>query len=696
MTITEAPPDHRTDDGLGGAGTETVGDVPAGGVTGDDRADATQPPEPTLPSGEGSPWRDRFHAPTRSGWITIGIALLAAVLYTWGLGQAGVANDYYTAAVKAMSTSWKAFFYGSIDAGSFITVDKPPAALWVMALSARLFGFSTWSMLLPQAAAGVGSVLIVHRLVREWMGNVAAHLAALALAVTPVAVVMFRYNNPDALLTLLGLGAAWAMWVALKTGRTRWLVVAAALVGLAFETKMLQAFVILPAFIGVYLLAGPPKLGKRLWQLAVAAVTVVVSAGWWVAIVALVPASSRPYIGSTTDNSILSLVFGYNGLSRLFGGEGPGSGSGPTGGGGPAGGGGGGMAGFGGAVSWLRMFNSEIGGQVAWLIPIALLGLAAGLWLTRRAGRTDLTRAGWLLWGGWAVISMVVFSRAEGIFHPYYTVQLAPAIAALAGAGAVALWQLGRRYHAMRVALPLAVVATAAWAVVLLGRTPDFAPWLSPLIIAGAALGAAGLWVGATLRHRTVTLGAATVAGLTLLAGPTAYALTTVANPSSGSLASAGPSSAGTGFPGGGGPGGAGGPGGSTATSIDGDTELVAYLEANQGDATWLVAAFSSHASSPIIIATDQPVMTIGGFNGQDPAPTLEQFQQYVASGELRYVLVDATGGGFGPGGGGPGGAGTTSEISTWVTQNGTAVDASAYGGATTGTLYDLSALATG
>lgn len=662
----------------------------------DDAGGTTPPPaEPTPPTAEGSPWRDRFHAPTRSGWITIAIALLAAGLYTWGLGSAGVANDYYTAAVKAMTVSWKAFFYGSIDSGSFITVDKPPASLWVMALSARIFGFSTWSMLLPQAAAGVASVLIVHRIVREWMGNVAAHLAALAFALTPVAVVMFRYNNPDALLTLLGLGSAWAIWIALKTGHTRWLVLSAALVGLAFETKMLQALVVLPAFVAVYLFFGPPKLGKRLWQLALAAVTVLVSAGWWIAIVALVPASSRPYIGSTTDNSIISLVLGYNGLNRIFGGEGPSGG-----GGGPTGGGGGG---FGGAVSWLRMFNSEVGGQVAWLIPLALIGLGAGLWLTRRplsrsAGplgpdRNDLTRAGWVLWGAWALVSLVVFSRAEGIFHPYYTVQLAPAIAALAGAGAIALWQLGRRHPATRWLLPAAIVLTAGVAVVILRRTPDFASWLPGLIIVGAAVSAAGLWVGSSLRHRTLTLAAAGIAGLTLLAGPTAYSLTTVAHTQTGSLAAAGPSSAGDGFPGGGpggGPGAGGGPGGSASTSIDGDTELVAWLEANQGDATWLVAAFSSHSSASIILATDEPVMTIGGFNGQDPAPTLEQFRAYVASGALRYVVVDAGGLGGGPGGGGPGGG--SSEITTWVTENGTVVDT---GTAANATVYDLSALAT-
>ncbi|MCB1017519.1 MAG: glycosyltransferase family 39 protein, partial [Acidimicrobiales bacterium] len=571
MTLTDAPAVDLAD-APAHPGRPTAGDRPA--------PDAPPPSEPTPPAASGSPWRDHLHAPTRSGWITIGIAALAAALYTWGLGSAGVANDYYAAAVKAMSTSWKAFFYGSIDSGSFITVDKPPASLWVMALSARVFGFGTWSMLLPQAAAGVGSVLILHRIVREWMGDVAAHLAALGLAVTPVAVVMFRYNNPDALLTLLGLGSAWAVWIAVKTGRTRWLVLGAALLGLAFETKMLQALVVLPALVAAYLFFGPPKLGRRLWQLAVAAVTVVVSAGWWIAIVALVPASSRPYIGSTDDNSILSLVLGYNGLNRIFGGEGPASGAGPTG-GGPGGGGG-----FGGAVGWLRMLNSENAGQIAWLLPLALVGLAAGAWLARRpvagstgpfgADRLRLTRAGWMLWGTWALVSLVVFSRAEGIFHPYYTVQLAPAVAALAGAGALALWQLGRRHRALGWLLPATVVVTAGVAVLILRRTPDFAPYLPLLVMAGAALAAAGLWLGGTLRHRTLTLGAAALAGLTLLAGPTAYSLTTVAHAQSGSLAAAGPTTTATTGPG-------GGPGASSGTSIEGDTELVAWLEANQG-----------------------------------------------------------------------------------------------------------------
>jgi 4-amino-4-deoxy-L-arabinose transferase-like glycosyltransferase len=614
----------------------------------------------------------RFGRPTPSGWITGAIGALTAVLYTWNLSSVAYGNDYYTAAVRAMSSSWKAFLFGSIDPGSFITVDKPPAALWLQALSVRIFGFSSWSILLPEALAGVASVLLLHHLVRKWAGDTAAHLAALAFALTPVAVLMFRYNNPDAVLTLLGLAAAWALWRALETGRTRFLLFAAGLTGLAFQTKMLQAFLVLPAFGLVYLVAGPPRLGRRIAQLAMAAGVLVVSAGWWVALVELWPASSRPFIGGTTDNSILSLIFGYNGLSRLFGGQGP------AGGGGAGGGGPGGGAGFGGTAGLLRLFNPVNGGQVAWLLPMAAAGLVAGLWATRGARRTDLERAGWLLWGGWAAVCFVVFSTAQGIYHPYYTVQLAPAAAALAGAGSVAIWKLGRGRPWVRMALPAAIVATAAVTVGLLRRTPDFQPWLRPAIVGGAALAAAGIWLAWQLRRRLLLAVSAGLAAITLLAAPAAYAVATIGNAQTGAIVAAGPASAN------GGPGaglGGGGPGGNVAV----DVHLISYLEANQGSSTFLVAAFGAHASAPIIIATGKPVITIGGFSGSDPAPTLEQFQSLVAEVKVRFVLVG--GGGFGGGGAGGG----NSSITEWVTANGKQVAAGTYGGSGNGgALYDL------
>ncbi|HZP28627.1 MAG TPA: glycosyltransferase family 39 protein [Acidimicrobiia bacterium] len=614
--------------------------------------------------------RRSLPAPSRSGWITGAIAVLTAVLYTWSLSSVGYANSYYTAAVKAGGVSWKAFFFGSIDPGNFITVDKPPAALWVQALSARIFGFSSLSMLLPEALAGVASVLILHRLVRKWAGDAAAHLAALAFALTPVAVLMFRYNNPDAFLTFLCLAAAWALWSAVETGRTRRLVLSAVLLGFAFNTKMLQAFLVVPAFVLVYLVAGKPKLWARIRQLAAALVALVVSSGWWIAVVALWPASSRPYIGSTSDNSILSLLFGYNGLSRIFGGSGPSGGGGV---GGAAGGGGG----FGGSPGLLRMFNLANGGQISWLLPLALVGLAGGLWLTRRNRRTDPARAGYLLWGGWMLVCVAVFSLSTGVFHQYYSVQLAPAVAALAGAGSVALWKLGGHARWFRWVLPAAIVVTAGWAVMLLDRTPDYHPWLRPAIVAGAAVAAAGLWLGRWLRRRAVVLVAAGVAAATLLAGPAAYALTTVQSAQTGSIVSAGPATSGTGGFGGG----AGDFGGAPTT----DAALVAYLEAHRGNARYLVAAFGSQSSAPIIIATGEPVMTIGGFNGSDPAPTLAQFVALVAKGEVRYVLVNGNGG-FGPGAGAGG-----RSIANWVTTHGKEVQLADSTNAGGGTLYDVS-----
>ena len=635
-----------------------------------------------LPGRPRRSWPPSWRRPSQSGWIVAAIAALTAVLYTWSLSSVGYGNSYYAAAVKSAATSWKALFFGSIDPGSFITVDKPPAAFWLQGLSARLFGFSSWSMLVPEALAGVASVLILHHLVRKWAGDWAAHLAAIAFALTPVAVEMFRYNNPDALLTLLCLGAAWALWSAVETGRTRTLVLSAALVGLAFDTKMLQAFLVLPAFILVYLVAGKPKLAKRLKQLVLALVALIVSSGWWVAAVALWPASSRPYIGSTTNNSILSLIFGYNGLSRIFGTS--------TGGGGGAPGGGGGNA-FGGTPGLLRMFNVANGGQISWLLPLAAVGLAAGLWLTRRGPRTDRGRAGWMLWGGWALACLAVFSLSQGIFHQYYSIQLAPAVAALAGAGAVALWRLGRAHHAWRWLLPAIIVVTAGWAVALLNRTPSYDAWLRPVILFGAALVAAGFWLGERLRHRALVLAAAAAATIVLLAGPAAYAITTVLHPGSGSIVAAGPSSgAALGGPGGGPtaggtPGNGAGSGIGAGSSGAADAALARYLTAHRGNAEYLVAAFSSHSSAPIIIATGDPVITIGGFNGNDPTPTLAQFERLVAEGKVRYVLVDSTGGGPG----GPGGS-TTSSISQWVVANGKQVPSNDYGGSG-GTLYDVS-----
>jgi 4-amino-4-deoxy-L-arabinose transferase-like glycosyltransferase len=630
----------------------------------------------------------------------LALLLGTAVLYLWDLGASGYANSFYAAAVQAGSQSWKAMLFGSLDAANLITVDKPPASLWVMDLSARVFGFSSWSLLAPQALEGVASVALLYAAVRRVATPAAALLAGGVLALTPVATLMFRFDNPDALLVLTLVGAAYATTRALEAASTRWLALAGALIGLGFMTKMLQALILVPVLAGVYLLAAPTGIRRRLGQLMTAGLALVVSAGWWVALVTLWPAGSRPYIGGSQGNSILELTFGYNGFGRLTGNE---TGS--------VGGGAAGQTGRWGATGLLRMFNSEMGGQISWLIPASLLLLVAGLAAQRRAGRTDRVRAALLLWGGWLVLTALVFSFAKGIIHPYYTVALAPAIGAVVGIGGVHLWQRRGSWFA-RAALAAVVLASAWWSVVLLRRSPTWHPELRTLVIGFGITAAIGLLAAPWLHRRAVPAiaAAAIVVGL---AGPAAASLQTAATPHSGAIPSAGPAVVGGNGPGGrpgrggfaGGPpaGGFGGPppgatAGTTRGGVGGqgglgglldaatpDAALVTALKANADSYTWVAAAIGANSAAGVQIATGKPVMALGGFNGSDPAPTLAQFQQYVAQGKVHYFLSGGGRGG-GPGGGQNGGSSTTTEISNWVAANYTATT---IGGVT---VYDLTA----
>jgi 4-amino-4-deoxy-L-arabinose transferase-like glycosyltransferase len=606
-------------------------------------------------------------------------ALLVAtfVLYVWDLDRNGWANAYYSAAVLAGTKSWTAFFFGSLDASNFITVDKSPAFLWVMEVSARIFGFNQWSVLVPQAIEGVATVAIVFVAVRRWFGPAAGIIAGAVVALTPVAAMMFRFNNPDALLVLLLTAAMYATLRATENGSTRWLVLAAALIGTAFLAKMLQAFVIVPVVVLVYLFAGRPKLGKRIKQLVVAGVTLVVASGWWVAIVELWPAASRPYIGGSQDNSLLSLIFGYNGFGRITGNE---TGS---------------VGGFGalgsrwGVTGWNRLFLSEFGGQISWLIPAALILLAAGLWITFRARRTDLARASYLMWGGGLLVTGAVFSFAQGIIHPYYSIALAPAIGALIGAGSVELWR--RRQHlAARLTLSGALAATSVWAFVLLDRTPDWYPELKMAIL-GFGLLASAMIAAGPLPMRRLAAPVASVALLAALAGPAAYTLDTVMSAHSGAIPSAGPAVASaTGF--GPGPAGrtftgppagafagappAGGRGGNFLNASTPSSALTALLQSNASAYRWVAATIDANSAAGYELATGDTVMAIGGFNGSDPAPTLAQFQAYVARGEVHYFV--------GRGGAMRGGGGTASEIQTWVSSHFTATTVDGV------TVYDL------
>ncbi len=476
-------------------------------------------------------WRGPATDPAWARPAFLGLLAATAVLYLWGLGASGWANSYYSAAAQAASQSWKAFFFGSTDAANFITIDKTPASIWPMAISARIFGVSSWSILVPQALEGVGVVALLYATVKRWFSPGAALLAGAVTALTPVAALMFRFNNPDALLVLLLTAAAYAMTRALEAGKTRWLVAVGAFVGFAFLAKELQAFLVLPGFAVVYLLAGPPKLGKRIAQVIALGVTTIVAGGWWVAIVQLTPASQRPYIGGSQNNSFWNVLFGYNGFGRLTGNE-----TGSVGGGGAGPGGQGGSQW--GPTGWTRLFNDAFGGQASWLIPAALILGAAGLALTLRRPRTDRTRAALLLWGSWLVMTALAISFGQGIIHEYYTVALAPAIGALVGIGGWTAWKHRDSWFG-RGAMALALAATAVWAYELLGRTPTWLPWLQPVVLILGLGAAVALLVPTVPRVGLALAGAAIVIGL---AAPAAYTLSTVSTPHTGALPVAGPS----------------------------------------------------------------------------------------------------------------------------------------------------------
>lgn len=603
------------------------------------------------------------------------IAVLALVLFTWALSRNGMANSYYAAAVKSATLSWKAFLFGSLDPGSFITVDKPPVAIWVMAIFGRIFGFSSWSMLVPQALAGAVSVVLLGHLVRRWRGEVAGLLAALAFALTPAAVLIFRYNNPDAMLTLLLLLATWSFWSALEKGSTRRLALAGVILGFVFLTKMLMGLMIVPALGIVYLVAGPPKIGKRILQLLAAAGALVVSAGWWLALVELWPVDSRPHVGGTTTDSWISLILGRTAgvLDATSTG-----------------------ANLAGDPGWLRIFNTQLGGQVAWLLPLALAGLVAGLAITLRARRTDRTRAGFLLWGLWTVVMIAVFSRASGTLHSYYAVVLAPGVAALAGAGTAELWDLGRRMDLkprwrFSWILPAAIAGTAALSAAMLGRVSGYAPGLATTVLVLGVMGAAGVLVVPWLRARPaserplarerlrkIATGTAVLISLVaVLAGPFAYSATTIARSVTGNTAAAGPRTSGPNSTGNG-------------SELTVNEALLAYLEQNQGSAKYLVAVQATAESVPIILATGEPVMTIGGYKSRDPYPTAAELEQMVTAGELKYVLLTTSAGAKGAGSSTDTARDTLQAVSDWVVANGTAVDPSEYGGSATGTLYLL------
>ncbi|WP_346385533.1 glycosyltransferase family 39 protein [Nocardioides sp.] len=561
---------------------------------------------------------------------------LTAVLYLWNLDVSGWANSYYSAAAQAGAQSWKAFFFGSLDSSNAITVDKPPLSLWPMALSVRVFGMSSWSVLVPQALTGVGTVWLLYAAVRHTTRSAGAGLLAGALfAITPVAVLMFRYNNPDAMLTLLVVGAGYATLRSLDSPRAlRWLVLAGSLSGLGFLTKMLEAFLVLPALALTYAVFAAVSFRRRLVHLAAALGAVLVSGGWWVAVVDLWPASSRPYIGGSTDNSVLQLALGYNGLGRLIG---SGTSVSPS-------------AAFG-ATNIARISRTDIGGEITWFVPAALvLGLAG--WLVVRARHDSRPRqAALMMWLGWLSVSTLTFAVMAGIFHSYYTITLAPALAALIAIGGWILWQ-DRVEHPTRTRrlIVAASVTTTLLSLGLLVTVGFSLAWVAIPVAAFGTLPVILLIRPHLTRHTTTAMAVWALVAGTL--GSVAFSLSTVSLPHTGSGPMAGPDH-----------------GASTSSLVVSTNtwggwidaastpapDLVRLLNRDSGSYAWVAAALGARSASTYELATGSPVLAIGGYTGADPSPTLSQFQQWVHEGRIHYFLPGGTSGTAG------------GLISTWV-----------------------------
>ncbi len=612
-----------------------------------------------------------------------GILLISIFMNFFQLGKNGY-GSFYPPAVRSMMDNWHNFFFASYDPGGFVTIDKPPVGFWLQVLSSKIFGFTPFSVLLPQAIAGVLSVLLLYHLVRRHFGTVAGLLAALGLALSPISIVTNRNVTIDSTLALVLLLGAWAVLRAAETGRLRWLLLAAALVGLGFNIKMLEAYLVVPAFGLLYLLAAPKRIWVRVAHLALATVVLLIISFSWAVAVDLTPASQRPYVGSTQDNSEISLALGYNGIDRLLGRFGGGGGFRPTGAptrsgntgtngttppsgnGGATNPGNGGTTpanGSGGTTSQgngagqqpaqrggggglfdignpgpLRLFTEPLAGQIVWILPLALLGLLALAWQRKPCFQTDLQQKSMILWGAWLLTTAIFFSVA-GFVHQYYMTEMAPAIAALFGIGLVTMWQDYRRGGWKSWLLPLALAVTIGEQIYVLTSYPAWGQVLIPIL---AVLGILAVLVLVIVKimprlstntSRTRLLLPALGIGIAaMMIAPLVWAAIPVFQSTQADQLTAGPLQA-EGF---------GGNAGAGNQTNNTNTKLVSYLEANQGNTKFLVAVPSSMSADSIILATNKPVMAMGGFSGSDPILTTSQLAKLIANGTVRFFLLNA------------------------------------------------------
>ncbi|MGV9796879.1 glycosyltransferase family 39 protein [Mycobacterium sp. NPDC003449] len=554
------------------------------------------------------------------------LLIVTAVAYLWNITVNGMGNQFYAAAAQAGSTNWKALLFGSLDPDNFITVDKPPVSQWVMGLSGHLFGFSSASMLIPEALMAVAAVGLLYAAVDRIAGTGAALLAGMVLALTPVAALMFRFNNPDAAMVLSMTAAAYCAVRALQRAGAVWLALAGAALGFAFLAKMLEGLMAVPAIGLVYLLAAAGPVRRRLVHLLGAVAAFLVSAGWFVVLTLVWPTSSRPYLAGSTDNNFMNLVLGYNGFGRVLGHN---------------------HTGFGDPGGLSRLFGGEFGFEIGWLLPAALLAVLLVLASRGRAPRTDLVRAGAILFGTWLVVDALVLSFMKSMVHPYYCLSLAPAVAAIFGIGIAEMWHhRGRRPH--RIGLAAMLLVAGGWGWWMLGRNASWLPalrWAILMVVMAAT--AVLLWaLGSPARRRLAT--AAMAVALTAgLAGSAAYTVATLGQAHTGGGPRVGPPSAEHrhGWPG----------------QDDDSAQLDAMLRATHTE--WSAAINRSSAAAGLELASHTPVMAIGGFTGSDPVPTLSQFEAAVAGHAVTYYIDPISKGPHSP----MFGRNTHTDITDWV-----------------------------
>ncbi|MCY8612061.1 glycosyltransferase family 39 protein [Bacillus haynesii] len=648
--------------------------------------------------------------------ILVLILLAALILNTYNIWQDDAANQYYLAAVKSMTQSFHNFFFASFDSSGFVSVDKPPLVLWIQTIFAKIFGVHTWSVILPQALAGAGSVYLLYALIKPKFGKGAARISALVMALTPIAVAVSRTNNIDSMLVFTLLLGTWCLMKAVKQGRLTWLLAAFGLIGLGFNMKMLQAFMVLPAFLLFYLIAAHAKWKKKIVSAVLSLIVLTGVSLSWALAVDYTSAGSRPYVGSSQTNSVLELAFGYNGTERLlgqttgnargdmngFGGDmqqpngnaqtqdgnsssggsngqngamqppaaggatdgssqGANGSSQPPTGGGPGGGQGGGqsMNMFGtGDAGPLRLFQSALSGQISWMLPFALFGLLGMIisWFRSREKTGEMKET--IFWAAWLVPVAGFFSIA-GFFHHYYLIMLAPPIAALSGVGWYAMYGLYKNHKDWAsYLLPAAVLTTAAFQVYILSAYTNQigSAWMYVMGIGGL-----GVTIALLMLKRIHPFGKQlTIISLcVLLLTPVYWSATPILYGGNSVLPESGPQLQNS--------------NGGGMFSSDVDTGLLTYLRENNTGEDYLFATLTTVTAAPYIINADENVMALGGFNGTDPILSVSELKNLVKEGKVKYFLISDDNSG-------------NSELVSWIKENGTEISSDQYRSTTNST----------